>query len=62
MHPNLLCNEIYNLAKNLLWIQKCNSSKKAFNNNLTALTIIDNATNYKWGFPLQNQVLLLLKN
>ena len=33
---------------------KNNSSKKSFNNNLSALTIIDNATNYKWGFPLQN--------
>ena len=33
---------------------KHNSSKQSFNNNLSALTIIDNATNYKWGFPLQN--------
>ena len=33
---------------------KKNAHKKSFNNNLSALTIIDNATNYKWGFPLQN--------
>ena len=33
---------------------KNNSLKKSFNNNLSALTIIDNATNYKWGFPLPN--------
>ncbi len=33
---------------------KNNSSKKSFNNNLSALTITNNATNYKWGFPLQN--------
>ncbi len=32
---------------------KHNSHKKSFNNNLSALTIIDNATKYKWGFPLQ---------
>ncbi len=31
---------------------KNNSSKKSFYNNLSALTIISNATNYKWGFPL----------
>ena len=33
---------------------KNNISKKSFNNNLSALTIIGNATNYKWGFPLPN--------
>ena len=33
---------------------KNNISKRSFNNNLSALTIIDNSTNYKWGFPLQN--------
>ncbi len=33
---------------------KFNISKKSFNNNVSALTIIDNVTNYKWGFPLQN--------
>ena len=33
---------------------KYNISKKSFNHNVSALTIIDNATNYKWGFPLQN--------
>ncbi len=32
---------------------KCNISKKSFNNNLSALTIIDNATDYNWGFLLQ---------
>ena len=33
---------------------KHNSSKKVINNNLSALTIIVNAINYKWGFLLQN--------
>ena len=33
---------------------KHNITKRSFNNNLSALTIIDNSTNYKWGFPLQN--------
>ena len=33
---------------------KNNISKRSFNNNLSALTIIDNSTNFKWGFPLQN--------
>lgn len=33
---------------------KNNVHKKSFNNNLSALTIIDNATNFKWGYPLPN--------
>ncbi len=33
---------------------KKNAHKKSFNNNLSALANIDNATNYKWGFPLPN--------
>jgi hypothetical protein len=26
----------------------------SFNKNLSALTMIDNATNFKWGYPLLN--------
>ncbi len=33
---------------------KHNSHQTSINNILSALTIIDNATNYKWGFPLRN--------
>ncbi len=33
---------------------KNNAHKKSLNNNFSALTIINNATNFKWGFPLSN--------
>ena len=38
----------------IITYNKNNVHKKSFNNNLSALTIIENATDYKWGYPLPN--------
>ena len=54
VHRDLLPGEELIMDIKIIADNKNNSQKKSFNNNLSALTIIDNATNYKWGFPLQN--------
>ena len=51
---DLLPGEELIMDKKIIADNKHNAHKKPFNNNLSGLTIIDNATNYKWGFPLQN--------
>jgi hypothetical protein len=46
----LLSGEELIMDSKIIADNKFNISKKSFNNNVSALTIIDNATNYKWGF------------
>jgi hypothetical protein len=54
VHRDLLPGEELTMDVKIIADNKHNSNKKSFNNNLSALSIIDNATNYKWGFPLPN--------
>ena len=54
LQRDLLPGEAFTMDIKIIADNKNNASKKTFNNNLSALTIIDNSTNYKWGFPLPN--------
>ena len=54
VHRDLLPGEELIMDIKIIADNKHNVHKKSFNNNLSALTIIDNATDYKWGYPLPN--------
>ena len=54
VHRNLLPGEELIMDIKIIADNKHNVHKKSFNNNLSALTIIDNATDFKWGYPLPN--------
>ncbi len=54
VHRDLLPGEELTMDIKIIADNKHNAHKKSFNNNLSALTIIDNATNFKWGYPLPN--------